>query len=75
MPIILIGICVVAAILSSDTGLFPFAVLAAVLSFFSNGILANYGGDPEGAPDWAATVSLLSTVAGLAMLIAALVIK
>lgn len=75
MPILLIGICVVAAFLSSGTGLFPVAVLVAVLSFFSNGVLANFGGDPEGAPDWAATVSLLTTLAGVAMLIAALVIK
>ena len=73
MVFILIAIAVGGAVATSGTGIFTFAVINAVASVWSNGVLANFrGGPPELAPDWAATVSMLTTVIGIGMIVAGL---
>lgn len=48
----------------------------AVVVFWSLGVMHNYAynrDDPQAAPDWAATVAMLASLVGIAMLIWALV--
>jgi hypothetical protein len=47
------------------------AVVNALAAFWSNGVLANFPGDPHGAPDWAAAVSMLSALAAIVLLLVA----
>lgn len=73
MPILLIGVAVAAAVVAYDSSLFVPAVIVAVLSFWGNGVLANYGRhEAQSAPNWAAAVSMLTTLASVGILIAAL---
>lgn len=74
MILILIGVAILAAFVTYGTGLFVPAVIVAILSIWSNGVLANYRrGEWASAPDWAAAVSFLSTVGALGLLIGGLV--
>lgn len=59
---------------TAGSAAFAFAVGNAVLSFWSNGVMANFRGDPQGAPNWAASVSILTTIAALVLLAIAVVL-
>lgn len=72
MLIILIALAIGAAYLCRDTPLFIPAVVVAVASFWSNGVLSNFRGTPE-VPRFATTVSLLSFILTLAFGIAGLI--
>ncbi|HEX6237727.1 MAG TPA: hypothetical protein VFZ68_11065 [Acidimicrobiales bacterium] len=67
MIIVLIGIAVGAAYLASGTGLFGAAVVNAVASVWANGVMANFRADPQAAPNWAAMISMLTTLAALVL--------
>ena len=76
MPLLLIGLAVAAAIVSSGTGVFPLAVVNAIASFWSNGVMVNFS--PSGSssiPDSAATVSIVTTFLAVVFLIVGLVAK
>lgn len=75
MAILLIGVAVVAAVVSAGTAVFVPAIVNVVASFWANGVLANHRGNPEGAPDWAATVSIITTIAAIALLVVGLVLR
>lgn len=67
----LIAVAVAAAWASWDSGLQVVAVANAAAAFWSNGVLANFRGDPSGAPTWALTVSLLTAGAAIVLLLVA----
>lgn len=74
MPILLIGLAIVATVVSRGTGVFGFAVINAIASFISNGVMSNFGpGEGEDIPDWAATVSIITTVLAVIFLVVGLV--
>lgn len=73
MVLLLIGLAVVAAWVNWETSLQVAAIINAVLAFWSNGVLANYRGDPHGAPSWASGVSMLTALGSVVLLIVALV--
>lgn len=75
MPLLLIGLAVGAAITTFDTALFPFGVVAAVASFWANGVLANFRDEPEHAPDWAAAVSMVAAIGSVILLISGLIVR
>ena len=73
MVILLIGLCVAAAIMTQGTAVFTVAVINAILSVWGNGVLANYSfAERHLAPNWAAGVSLLTTIAGIVFLVISL---
>ena len=72
MVVLLIGLSVVAAAVNSGTGVFGWAVANAVASVWANGVMANFRHNPQAAPNWAASVSILSTVIGVILLIVGL---
>ncbi len=69
----LIGLAIAAAVVSRETGLFGPAVANAIASFWGNGVMYNFAHDPQTAPNWAAGVSMLTTVVSLMLLGAALI--
>ncbi len=76
------AICFIAAILlykESPVFLFWAAAAVAIINFLSWGIMHNFHlrlrRDPEATPDWVAVINILSTIAGLGLLIQALIIK
>lgn len=60
---------------TSGTALFGFAVANAVVAVWSNGVLANYENDPQGAPNLAALFSMLTILGSLGLGIAGLAIR
>lgn len=73
MPILLIGLAIVSAVVARGSGVFTLAVINAIASFFSNGVMSNFGpGEANDIPDWAATVSIITTVAAIIFLIVGL---
>ena len=76
MPVVLIGLAVVAAIVSSGTGVFGFAVANAVASFWSNGVMANFSPqESSSVPDSVTAVSMITTLLALIFLVVGLVAK
>ncbi len=75
MVVLLIGLAVVTVVLSLHTVLVAPAIISAVLAFWSNGVLANFRTDPQSAPNWAASISMLTALASIGLLIAALLIR
>ena len=75
MIVVLIAVAVGAAALTSGTALFVPAVINAAASFVSNGVMANFRQDPQAAPNWAATVSMSTTLVAVAVGIAAIAIR
>lgn len=65
MFFLLIALSVVAAVLNKDTSLFIPAIVNAVGSLWSNGVLANFTDDPQGSPDWSAALSMATTLISL----------
>jgi hypothetical protein len=63
MIALFIALAIGAAILNSGSSLSGVAVVNAIVSFWSNGVLANFRGDPLDAPDWAALLSMATLVA------------
>lgn len=57
-----------AAFRLSGTGLFAVAIISAVASFWSWGVMMNYRANPLAAPDWSASVNMISFAAGLIFL-------
>ena len=73
MAPLFIVVAVAAAVLSHGTAIFAPAIVNAVLSFWSNGVLANFRREEaQDAPDWAATVSMVTTVVAIVFLVLAL---
>jgi len=75
MALLLIAIGIVGAVATYGTALFPFGVVAAVAAFWANGVLANFRGDPQNAPDWAAAVSMFAAIGSVILLISGLIIR
>ena len=75
MYLILIALSVVAAVVTAGTALFVVAMINAIVSFWSNGVMANYRSDPQSAPSIATLMSMVSTLAAIGLLVAGLVIK
>ena len=74
MPVILIGVAIAAAVVTYETGAFVIAIVNAVGSFWSNGVLANYRRhEAHDAPNWAAALSMLTTAIAIGLLIYGLV--
>ena len=71
MVFLFIGLAVGAAWVNWETSLQVVAVINAVAAFWSNGVLANFRGDPHGAPDWAAGLSMLTVLGSVVLLIVA----
>lgn len=65
MIVVLIGLGALAAYLTHGTAIFVPAAVNVGASFWANGVLANYGRDPQAAPNWAATVSMLTALAAV----------
>ncbi|WP_418957574.1 hypothetical protein [Streptomyces tritici] len=72
MLIILIGLAIGAAYVCRDTPLFIPAIVVAICSFWSNGVISNFRGTPE-VPRFATAVSFISFVLTLAFGIAGLI--
>jgi len=51
------------------TGLAVVAIVSAVASLWSWGVMMNYKDHPEAAPNWSATVNMLSFAAGVILLV------
>jgi hypothetical protein len=64
-----------AAVATYGTLLFPFGVVAAVAALWSNGVLANFRGDPQRAPDWAATLSMVAAAGSVILLFSGLIVR
>lgn len=77
MAIVFIAVAVGAAFATAGTGLLMPAIVNAAASFWSNGVLANYAreSDPSSAPNWAAAVSMITTIAAIALLIGGLLLR
>ena len=76
MTLALIALSVLAAYLSRGTGLWVFAVANAVASVWSNGVMANYGrGDADEIPNWAATMSIGTTLLSVVFIVTALIVR
>lgn len=71
-PLILLS--ALGAYLTRDTGLFPIAVVNAVLAFWGNGVMANFRQDPHNAPNYAAVLSMATAVGSVVFIIAAVVL-
>ena len=70
MGLPLIALCVGAAIATNGTGFFVPALLNAGLSVWGNGVLLNFSREEaQQAPNWAAGMSMLTTIAGVVLLI------
>ncbi len=69
--IALIGLAVAATWANWDSGLQVIAIVNAVLAFWSNGVLANFRGNPTDAPDLAALFSMVSAAASVVLLLVA----
>lgn len=65
---ILIGPGVLAAFLTHGSAIFVPAAVNVSASVWSNGVLANYRTDPQAAPNWAATVSMLTALAAVVLI-------
>ncbi|WP_455353068.1 hypothetical protein [Streptomyces sp. SYSU K217416] len=72
MLIVLIGLAIGAAYLCRDTPLFVPAVVVAICSFWSNGVMSNFRGTHE-VPRFATAVSLISFILTVAFGIAGLI--
>jgi hypothetical protein len=66
-----VGLALAAAWANWGSGLQALAVINAIAAFWSNGVLANFRGDPHGAPNWAAAASIISAVAAVVLLLVA----
>lgn len=66
--LILIGVAVAAAARLAGTPIFVPALVNAAASVWGNGVLANFRQDPQAAPNGAAFVSVVTTVAALGFL-------
>ena len=66
---LLIGLAAVAAYVSWGTSLQVVALINAVASLWSNGVLANFNAEPQAAPDWAALVSMLTAFGSVGLLL------
>jgi hypothetical protein len=62
---IVIGLAILGAVLTQGSAIFVPALMNAGASFCATGVLANFARDPGAAPNWAATVSMLTTVIAL----------
>jgi hypothetical protein len=77
------GICVIAAILFYEKGhhvLFWSAVITGIVAFGCHGIMQNYlqrkgYGDLRKIPNWLSALNMLATLAGIGLLIMALVFR
>lgn len=56
------------------TGLFAIALISTVGSFWSWGVMMNYQSNPTAAPNWSATMNMVTFLAGLGLLIASFVL-
>lgn len=72
MPFFLILLAGAAVWLHWDSPLQWPAAINAGLALWSNGVLANFAGNPMGAPSWAVGVSLLTTLVSVGLLVALL---
>ena len=75
MWLLFIALAIGAGFATSGTSLFAVAIVNAVLAVWSNGVLANFSRDPQGAPNWAALVSMITILGSLGLGIAGLVIR
>jgi hypothetical protein len=75
MIFLFIALAVGAAFACAGTPLFVVAVVNAVASVWGNGVIANFRTDPHNMPNYAVTVSIVTTVAAVALLIAGLVVR
>jgi len=75
MVVILIGLAVIAAVLTSGTGLFVLAVGNAIGSVWSNGVMANFRNDPEDAPGAATILSMVTAAVAVVLIVVGLIIR
>ena len=71
--LILLGIA--AAWATYSTALFPVGLAIAAAAFWSNGVMANYRHDPQGAPNFATTVSMLCALGAVVLIPTGLLIR
>lgn len=62
MIFILIGFAIVAAFVANGSPVGGVAIVNAVAAVWSNGVMANYPGDPDSIPNIAARVSMLTAL-------------
>lgn len=74
MVIILMGLAVLAAVLTSGTGLFVVAVGNAIGSFWSNGVMANFRNDPSDTPTAATILSVITAAVAVVLIVLSVVI-
>ncbi|MFC9687804.1 hypothetical protein ACFTSF_04650 [Kribbella sp. NPDC056951] len=75
MVLLLIGLGVAAAAATYGTALFPFGVGVAIAALWANGVLANFRGDPQQAPNWAAAISMIAALGAAILVIAGLIVR
>jgi hypothetical protein len=75
MVVILIGLAVVAAVLTSGTGLFVVAVGNAIGSVWSNGVMANFRNDPDDAPSATTVLSMVTAAVAVVLIVIGLIIR
>ncbi|MGH3443200.1 MAG: hypothetical protein ACRDUY_14405 [Nitriliruptorales bacterium] len=75
MIVILIALAVIAAVVARDTGIFVPAIANAIAAFWSNGVMANFRGEPDAIPNWAAQVSIATAVLSVLFIVLGLVLS
>lgn len=75
MILLLIGLAGVAVWVCVGTGLLVPAVVTLAAALWSNGVLANFREDAQQAPNWAASLSMISAAASVVLIIAGLSIR
>jgi hypothetical protein len=73
MVIVLIAISTIATLVTRNTPFITPALINLVGSFWSNGVMANFRNDPQGAPNWAAGVSMITTLGAIVLIVIGLV--
>lgn len=71
MVLLFIGLAILAAWVNWESGLQIVAIVNAVAAFWSNGVLANFSGEPYSGPNWGAGLSMLTTFGSIILLLIA----
>lgn len=75
MAVLFIALAVVAAVVANGSPVFVPAVVNAIAAFWSNGVMMNFVGNPQAAPNFATVVSMITTVLSIAFLALGLVLN
>jgi hypothetical protein len=72
--VVMVGLGVLAAVLTQGTSIFGVAVVNAAATFWSNGVMWNFRHDPV-SPRWAVVVTMLTPVVSLLLIAGSFAMK